>query len=248
VNVRLQKVLADAGVASRRASEQFILDGRVRVNGQVMKRLGSQIDPETDRVTVDGRPVRPRRKICIALHKPKGCLCTRRDPEQRRTVGDLLPAEWANLYPVGRLDYDTEGLLFLTNDGELCLHLTHPRYGVLKRYVATVEGRMAPERLDPLTRGVMDGGERLKAERVRLVHTSNARSVVELELTEGRNREVRRLLASQGLTVLELCRTQVGPVKLGELPTGRWRVLTATEIAALRRSAGRPAGAPIRQD
>lgn len=245
--MRLQKVLADAGVASRRTSEQYIVEGRVRVNGEVVRRLGSLVDPEADRVSVDGRPVRAKRKLCIALNKPTGCVCTRRDPEKRGTVSDLLPAEWANLYPIGRLDYDTEGLLFLTNDGELCLYLTHPRYRVRKHYVATVAGRVAGEALEPFTRGVIEAGERLKAERVRIVHVSNARTVVELELAEGKNREVRRLFESQGLKVLGLRRTQIGPVKLGELPTGRWRVLTEAEIRALRLSAAGSGGVQIPQ-
>jgi 23S rRNA pseudouridine2605 synthase len=248
VKVRLQKVLAEAGVASRRASELIILAGRVTVNGQVVRRLGSQVEVPGDRVCVDAKPLRARRRLCIALNKPKACVCTRRDPEKRRTVGDLLPPEWGDLYPVGRLDYDTEGLLFLTNDGELCLHLTHPRYRVRKRYVATIQGRVTEGQLHPFTRGVLQAGERLKAERVRLVHVSNARSVVELELAEGRNREVRRLFESQGLRVLGLRRTQVGPVKLGELPPGRWRVLTEAEIEALRTNAAGPDGPHIPQD
>lgn len=244
MKTRLQKILADAGVASRRASEGIIREGRVTVNGQVVREQGVQVDPDKDRVQVDGRPVRCKRKLCIALNKPKGCVCTRRDPEGRHTVGDLLPPEWANLYPVGRLDFDTEGLLFLTNDGDFCLQLTHPRYGVRKHYVATVAGRLDPEVLARLTRGVLDDGERLKADRARLVSVSNSRSVVELELTEGKNREVRRLFESQGVEVLHLCRTQVGPVKLGELRSGRWRVLSEAEVRSLRPKASKPAGDP----
>src|SRR5437016_2400160 len=138
--VRLQKFLADAGVASRRNGEQLILAGRVGVNGQVVRVLGTKIDPARDRVTVDGTAVKTRRKLHLALNKPRGYICSRHDPAKRRAVGDLLPKEWNNLYPVGRLDCDSEGLIFLTNDGEFCLRLTHPRYGTRKKYLVTVEG------------------------------------------------------------------------------------------------------------
>ena len=233
MNVRLQKFLAEAGVASRRASEKIILEGRVTVNGREVRELGSRVDAERDDVEVDGTPVRLRRKLYVALNKPPGYLCTRRDELKRRTIGDLLPAEWNNLYSVGRLDFDSEGLIFLTNDGEFSLRLTHPRYGARKKYVATVSGRVLPEMLNQFTRGVSDGGEVLKAERARLLSANNSRSVVELELAEGRNREVRRLFEAQGLVVERLVRTQIGKIKLGELPGGKWRTLTEPEIKSL---------------
>ena len=233
MNVRLQKFLAEAGVASRRASEKIILEGRVTVNGREVRELGSRVDAERDDVAVDGTPVRLRRKLYVALNKPPGYVCTRRDELERRTIGDLLPAEWNNLYSVGRLDFDSEGLIFLTNDGEFSLRLTHPRYGVRKKYVATVSGRVLPEMLNQFTRGVSDGGEVLKAERARLISANNSRSVVELELAEGRNREVRRLFEAQGLVVERLVRTQIGKIKLGELPGGKWRTLTEPEIKSL---------------
>jgi len=220
-------------VASRRAAEQIILAGRVRLNGEVVRQLGTKVDPASAHVTVDGRPVRPKRKLYVALHKPPGCICSRKDETERPTVYDLLPREWRNLYSVGRLDYDTEGLLFLTNDGEFALRLTHPRYGVCKRYRATADGRVLQTTLDQFTRGVWHAGERLKAGRARLVSSGQARSIVELELTEGRNREVRRLFASQGLCVRRLVRTQIGKIKLGELPSGKWRILTEPEISSL---------------
>jgi len=132
LSVRLQKFLADAGVASRRAGEQFILEGRVEVNGQVVRLLGVKVDPVHDKVRVDGKPVQSKRKLYIALNKPKGCVCSRKDEFERPTIYELLPKEWNNLYSVGRLDYDTEGLIFLTNDGQFALRLTHPRYGVRK--------------------------------------------------------------------------------------------------------------------
>ena len=231
--VRLQKFLADAGLASRRAGEQLILSGQVAVNGGIVSTLGARVNPERDRVTVNGAPLKAKRKLYVAVNKPRGCICSRRDPQRRRTVGDLLPREWSNLYPVGRLDYDSEGLIFLTNDGEFCLKLTHPRYGVRKKYLVTVKGRVGPEILARLARGVYHDGERLKAGKVRLLSPADSRTLVEVELTEGKNREVRRLFESQGLTVAQLRRTQIGRIKLGDLPPGKWRALTAPEIAIL---------------
>jgi 23S rRNA pseudouridine2605 synthase len=243
VLTRLQKFLADAGVASRRASEEIIVAGRVAVNGHFVRALGSKVDPLHDRVTVDGTPVKLKRKLYIALHKPRGYICSRNDPLKRRSVSDLLPKEWSGLHTVGRLDYNSEGLIFLTNDGEFTLHLTHPRYGIQKRYLVTVEGRVAPDMLARVMQGVEHEGERLKAERARLVRANNSHSLVELDLREGKNREVRRLFETQGLTVERLQRIQIGTIKLGELPYGKWRTLTDTEIKALSApiSAGRPA-------
>jgi pseudouridine synthase len=233
LNVRLQKFLADAGVASRRAAEQFILNGRVAVNGQTVRLLGSKVDAEHDRVEVDGKPVRSQRKLYVALHKPRGCVCSKQDEHARPTVYDLLPKEWRIVNSVGRLDYASEGLLFLTNDGEFALRLTHPRYGVCKRYLVTVEGKVQAELLGRFTSGVWHDGEKLKAERAWLVSASKAQSVVELELAEGKNREVRRMFESQGVTVRRLVRTQVGKIKLGELKPGKWRALTQSEIKTL---------------
>jgi 23S rRNA pseudouridine2605 synthase len=233
LSVRLQKFLADAGVASRRAGEQFILDGRVTVNGDVVRQLGTKVDPLHDRVTVDGRPVRAKRKLYLALHKPRGCVCSRQDEFDRPTIYELLPREWSNVYSVGRLDYDTEGLIFLTNDGEFALRLTHPRYGVRKKYVVTVEGRVEPVVLEKFRRGIFHGGEKLHAEKTRLISAGGSRSVVELELAEGKNREVRRLFESQNLTVKRLQRLQIGKIRLGELKPGKWRTLTEPEIKSL---------------
>jgi 23S rRNA pseudouridine2605 synthase len=235
LKTRLQKFLAEAGVASRRASEQIILAGRVTVNGAVADQLGTKVDPSGDRVAVDGRPVKVRRKLYVALHKPRGYLSTRsaEPDDDRPIVFDLLPKEWRNLFPVGRLDYHSEGLIFLTSDGEFALRLTHPRYGITKTYVATVSGRVEPELLQRFQRGIEDGGETLKAKTARLVSANNSRSVVELELTEGKNREVRRMFESQGLTVERLQRIKIGRIRLGELPLGKWRTLTEPEIKSL---------------
>lgn len=232
-SVRLQKFLADAGVCSRRAGEKLITAGSVSVNGRVVKELGTKIDTVHDTVVVDGRTIRARKKLYIALNKPPGFICSRTDPESRRVVGELLPVEWGNLFTVGRLDRESQGLIFLTNDGDFSLKLTHPRYGIRKIYVAVVGGRLEASEIARFTQGVEHEGEILKAERVRLVDSNNSHSVVELELTQGKNREVRRLFEVLGHEVSELRRTQIGPIKLGELPLGKWRVLTPTEIKSL---------------
>ncbi|HEY1661329.1 MAG TPA: pseudouridine synthase [Verrucomicrobiae bacterium] len=233
MNVRLQKFLAEAGVASRRASEQYILEGRVTVNGKIIRLLGSKVDPLHDKVLVDGKPVRAKRKVYVALNKPPGCACSHNDELGRPTVYHLLPKEWQIASTVGRLDFNSEGLIFLTNDGQFALRLTHPRYGVRKKYVASVDGEVTSEMLHRFTKGIFDGGEKLQALAARIVSGSRAHSVVELELGEGKNREVRRLFESQNLTVKRLQRTQIGKIKLGELKPGRWRTLTETEIRTL---------------
>jgi len=231
--VRLQKFLADAGVASRRASEQIILEGRVAVNGQAVTALGSKVNPAHDKVTVDGQSLRPKRKLYIALNKPPGYICTRRDPESRKIISELLPAEWSNLVSVGRLDCASEGLIFLTNDGDFCLKLTHPRYGIRKKYRVTIEGRVDQELTDRLVKGMVHDGEKLKAERARILATNNSTTLMEIELAEGKYRELRRMFEVLGRIVVKLVRVQVGPIKLGELRVGRWRTLTAAEIKSL---------------
>ncbi|MBX3747284.1 MAG: rRNA pseudouridine synthase [Verrucomicrobiae bacterium] len=233
MKIRLQKFLADAGVASRRAAETVILDGRVSVNGSVIRTLGTRVEPDQDRVLLDGQPVRTRRKHHIALNKPVGYICTREDPHAARKVGDLLPAEWRHLYPVGRLDRESEGLIFLTNDGEFCLRLTHPRYGITKRYLATVAGRVDVAMLERFRKGIVCGEDQLRILRGRVVSSHPNVTIVELDLAEGRYREIRRLFESQGLEVERLVRTQIGPIKLGELRPGRWRTLTPGELKTL---------------
>lgn len=231
--IRLQKFLADAGVASRRAGEQFILGGRVTVNGEIIRLLGSKVDPDRDEIKVDGKIVRAKKKIYLALHKPVGCVCSRNDELSRPTIYGFIPEEWTTVNSVGRLDYKSEGLIFLTNDGEFALRLTHPRYGVRKQYLTTVEGLVTPEITRSFVEGIYDAGEKLKALSARIISSSRAKSVVQLELAEGKNREVRRLFESQNLTVKRLVRTQIGKIKLGELKPGKWRTLTPSEIKTL---------------
>ncbi len=233
MQVRLQKFLADAGVASRRACEEYILNGRVFVNGHPVRMLGSKVDPSADKVVVDGHLIRTRKKFYVVLHKPRGFVCTRSDELGRRKVMDLLPKEWAHIYPVGRLDKETEGLLLLTNDGDFSLRMTHPRYQVTKKYIASVMGRVRPAHLERIRNGIVDKGEKLQAQATRLLEANNSHSLVELDLTEGKNREVRRLFESQELVIERLVRVQIGQIRLGELPSGKWRTLTDGEIKSL---------------
>ncbi|MDG2214733.1 MAG: pseudouridine synthase [Verrucomicrobiota bacterium] len=233
--VRLQKFLAQAGIASRRASEAVIREGRVEVNGQPVTRQGIQIDPVADVVSVDGQMIQPLRHRYVAVHKPRGVLCTRKDEKQRTILGDLLPSDW-DLKPVGRLDRDSEGLIFATNDGDFALRITHPRYEVTKVYQVEAEGRVSHRTLRLLTQGVKHGGQMLRAQKATLLDANRSRSVVELVLIEGKNREIRRMFATQEIKIIRLIRMQIGSVKLGELPTGKWRTLTKTEIETLQRT------------
>ncbi|HNQ89512.1 MAG TPA: pseudouridine synthase [Verrucomicrobiota bacterium] len=233
MRTRLQKVLAAAGVASRRGSEALIVAGRVSVNGAIVTQLGSQADPAHDEIRVDGAVIHARRRLYVLLNKPAGYVCSRQPAETRPKVGDLLPREWASLFTVGRLDRDSEGLLILTNDGDFCLRLTHPRFGVPKTYRVRVVGRATPAVVHRLREGLVDAGERLQAEKARLLSANASHSTLEVTLREGKNREIRRMLESQGLEVDHLARIRIGPLTLGELPRGKYRVLRETEIRTL---------------
>ncbi|MBO8141570.1 MAG: rRNA pseudouridine synthase [Firmicutes bacterium] len=235
---RLQKFLARAGIGSRRACEQLISQGRVRVNGRLVTEQGLRVDPERDKVQVDGRVVKPSGRFqYIMLNKPAGYVTTVRDPQGRPTVMHLLP-ERPRVFPVGRLDRDTEGLLLLTNDGELAYRLAHPRFQVEKRYRALVRGEVGPEAVRRLENGVvLDDGPTAPC-RVRVIRREPERTLLELRLREGRKRQVRRMCEAVGHPVVALMRIAVGPVLLGRLPKGAWRPLTPEEIAALRGATG----------
>ena len=230
---RLQKILAEAGIASRRGSERLILGGKVRVNGAVVTRLGSLADPDRDRIEVNGHLLpRPQPKRYILLHKPSGYLTSRVDLRGRPLVYDLLPRALHHLAPVGRLDFLTEGLLLLTNDGEVAYHLTHPRYEVRRVYEAQVEGEISSNTLARLRQGVvLDDGPARPQEVWRLRRPG---SCLGLTLTEGRYREVRRLCQAMGHKVLRLRRVQYGPLRLQGLGEGQWRSLTPREVKALK--------------
>ncbi len=250
---RLQKVLAAAGVASRRECEELILAGRVEVDGTAVTQLGVRVDPDRQQVRVDGVPVGRPRPVYYLVNKPPGVVSTTRDPDRRIRVIDLVPGD-ARLFTIGRLDRSSEGLIVVTNDGEVANILTHPRYGIAKTYRAMVLGFPAPEALQKLRSGVhlAEGLVRVAQLRVKGRHTRGAE--LEIVLTEGRNREIRRLLARVGHKVLRLRRVAVGPLRLGNLGVGEARRLTGVELqqlhACLRRArqhaaeAGTPAPRP----
>lgn len=238
--VRLQKILSAAGVASRRASEQLILEGRVSVNGVVVRELGSKADPSRDEIRVDGRRLRMDvRHRYLLLNKPRGYVTTRRDPEGRPTVLDLLGRDVGYIYPVGRLDYDSEGLLLMTTDGELADRLTHPRHEVPRVYEVIVAGAPDDAALARLRRGLFIDGRRTAPADVRRGHTvrgGGGTTKLTLTLSEGRNRQVRRMCQAIGHPVRSLTRVAMGPLTLGRLRPGEWRDLTAAEVAALKSS------------
>jgi pseudouridine synthase len=235
---RLQRLLARAGYGSRRACEQLIVEGRVTLNGTVAT-IGDRADAMADELRVDGLEVNldPNVKY-YALHKPTGVVTTMRDPQGRPDIRAYLPPEGPRMFPVGRLDRDTEGLLLLMNDGDLANGLTHPRFGVEKEYLAEVEGMPTPKHVARLRRGVELEDGPAKATSARVAGRSGDRGAVRLVMTEGRKREVRRLLAAVGLPVTRLVRVRIGPVRLGALPPGERRELTHDEVVALRRVVG----------
>ncbi|HLH20997.1 MAG TPA: pseudouridine synthase [Chloroflexota bacterium] len=235
---RLQKVLAHAGVASRRAAERLVQEGRVAVNGQVVRVLGARVDPAHDTVSVDGQPVRAvPDHVYLAVHKPRGYVSTARDERGRRTVLDLVSGS-RRVYPVGRLDADSEGLLLLTDDGELALHLTHPRYGVPKEYHALVGGVPDDAVLAHLRGGIDLEEGRTAPAVVERLSDDGQRAWLRLVLKQGWKRQVRRMLAAVGCSVERLVRVRVGSLALGEWPAGAVRELTPAEVQRLRRESG----------
>ena len=232
---RLHKLLAHAGVASRRACELLIREGRVKVDGQVVREMGVRVDPRRQEIRFDDTPVRFEKRVAFALHKPKDVLCTNADELGRMRVIDLMQIVSLRIYPVGRLDKDSEGLIIVTNDGQLALRLTHPRYGVEKVYEVWVEGLVTDEALRKLRKGVWLAEGRTRLEEVRIVARHREETHLRVIVAEGRNREIRRVLAKVGHPVKRLIRTAVGPVTLEDLEPGRYRPLTEAEWAALLR-------------
>ena len=235
---RLQKVLAAAGFGSRRQCEELIVTGRVEVDGKPATQLGVRVDPQKSRITVDGDLLKPARLVYYAVNKPAGVVCTNRDPAGRPRVIDLAPSSDSRLFSVGRLDLNSEGLILLTNDGELTQRLTHPRYEVAKAYRVLVAGRPSPEVLARLKRGVHLAEGMARVEQIRVRSHQKDSTMLELVLREGKNREVRRVLARVGHKVMRLTRLAVGPVRLGSLALGAARSLTRDEVEQLRRAAG----------
>ena len=237
--MRLQRALARAGVASRRAAEELIREGKVRVDGAVAT-LGSKVDPDRQKITLAGRPVRLQARRWLAFHKPLGVVTTASDEEGRRTVLDYIP-DPAGLTYVGRLDVMTTGLLLLTTDGEAVHRLTHPRYRIPRRYTALVHGRPPAEIAEAVKRKTLIDGRPVLPSEVRVRPGTEGRSILDVTLSEGRNRIVRRWAEAMGLKVDRLARLSYGPVRLGDLPAGRYRPLTPKEEAALYKAVRMPA-------
>lgn len=229
--IRLQKFMASAGVASRRASEKLIEEGRVAVNGLVTTQLGTTIDPTTDEITVDGKIIKAATEyVYILLNKPPGYVTTAKDQFGRPTVLDLLKEVSERVYPIGRLDYQTSGLLILTNDGDLTLKLTHPRHEIFKTYVATVEGYVSENALNALTTGVKLEDFTTSPARVSLIKGTEKESIVRISIREGKYRQVRRMCEAVGHPVKELQRIEIGNINLSGLREGSYRRLTQEEI------------------
>jgi len=242
--VRLQKILSSAGIASRRAAEDLIRQGRVSLNGQVVTELGAKADPARDELRVDGRRVKgAERHRYVLLNKPKGYVTTRSDPRRRPTVLDLLHGVREYVYPVGRLDFDSAGLLLLTNDGDLAARLTHPRHGVEREYHAWLLGVPDEHDLERLRRGITIEGRRTGQAEVEVLHAGRGRhkgqTRVSLVIREGRNRQVRKMCEAVGHPVVDLDRVRFGPIADSRLKPGRSRDLTPDEVRRLSSAAGR---------
>ncbi|MEW6695832.1 MAG: pseudouridine synthase [Bacillota bacterium] len=236
---RLQKVLAKAGVASRRHAEELITGGKVKVNGKVITELGTKVNAYKDKIQVNGKPLPPlEQKIYLILNKPRGYVTTLSDERGRKTVVDLLKGVDQRVYPVGRLDYDSEGLLLLTNDGELTQALTHPKHEVKKTYMARVEGIPEPDKLQAMAKGLtLEDGPTAPAD-VKMTNIQDGRALLQISIHEGRNRQVRRMCEHIGHEVLRLRRTRLGPLELGDLKSGEFRPLTKPELKELMTLAG----------
>ena len=237
--IRLQKVLASAGLGSRRKCEEFISSGRVSIDGVVVDELGARVDPDVSEIRVDGVLIaQASGKMVVALNKPRGVVTTMSDPQGRECVGDYVDDYEERLFHVGRLDTDTEGLLLMTNDGELANRLGHPSYGIEKTYVARVRGRVSKETMKLLAAGVIIEDRAVEVRSPKVVDTSNEFSVIEVTIHEGRNRIVRRLFEELGHPVIDLVRTRIGGVQLGKLRSGQIRELTNAELGSLYNAVG----------
>lgn len=231
---RLQKVLAAAGVASRRKCEELILDGVVCVNRKVVGKLPAFADPEKDVITVNGREIRAARKVYFLLNKPKGVICTNLDPQGRKKAIDIVKTR-ERIFCVGRLDIDSTGIIILTNDSELTNRLTHPRYGLSKTYVVSVRGEVGGEQIEKLKKGTWLAEGKTNRASVKILKRSHRESLIEITIREGLNRQVRRMFAKVGLAVKSLKRTQIGKITNRGIGVGKYRALTKAEVAYLRK-------------
>ena len=231
---RLHKVLAAAGVDSRRKCEELIRSGAVRVNRKVVDRLPAFVDPQTDIITVNGKKIAPAKKVYFLLNKPKSVICTNYDPQGRKKAIDIIPAR-QRIFCVGRLDIDTSGLIILTNDSELANRLTHPRYGLPKTYVATVKGQIKTEAVEKLKKGIWLAEGKSERALVKILKRSHKQSSLEITIRQGLNRQVRRMLAKVDIPVKSLTRTRIGKLNARGLGLGKFRTLTKAELAYLKK-------------
>ena len=231
-----------AGISSRRKSEELIKQGLVKVNDRVITEPGTVIDPDFDVISVRGTPIRLEKKVYLLLNKPAGYISSVTDDRGRKTVLDLLPGVKERIFPVGRLDYDTRGLLLLTNDGEFANLMSHPRYHMAKVYHAWCEGRVGRDAIKRLKQGILLDGERTLPARVKVLKQSARETLLEIELHEGRKRQIKRMLGEVGHPVVELIRVKYGPLDLKAVPEGKYRTLTRSEVELMKRQAerGRP--------
>jgi pseudouridine synthase len=235
MKIRLNKYLADAGVASRREADRMISEGRVCVNGETVDVLGVQVDGEKDKIEVDGKAVkRPQKKVYLMLNKPPGYLVTARDPFRRPTIMELLPRLKNRVFPVGRLDFDSEGLVLFTNDGELAHRLMHPSYQVIKEYRVRIDSKPDRSTLATLEKGISLDGKKTAPAKFRVLATTLKGTLVLARLHEGRKRELRRMFEYMGFRVMALKRIKLGSLHLGHLKKGEWRYLTREEVARLK--------------
>ena len=232
--MRLNKFMAECGVASRRACDQIIEEGRVRVNGKKVVDLGVSINEDIDNVSVDGKNIKSKKLIYIMLHKPKGYVTTVSDDLERKTVMELVAEIKTRVYPVGRLDYDTEGLLLMTNDGNLTNKLTHPKHEVSKTYIAKIEGKISEKELNELKAGVIIDGKKTLPCEAKITEVDEKYSKVEISIREGKNHQIKKMFEAIVKNVIFLKRTAVGEIKLGGLTRGTWRYLNDKEMDYLR--------------
>ena len=232
---RLQKVLAAAGIASRRKCEELILEGLVRVNRKVVDKLPTFVNPETDTITVDGRKIGAAKKVYFLLNKPKGVVCTNSDPQGRKKAIDIIKSP-QRIFCVGRLDIDTSGMIILTNDSELTNKLTHPRYQLSKTYVVRVKGRITGESVEKLKKGIWLSEGKTKSAAIKILKRSHLESSIEITISQGLNRQIRRMLAKVGLKVKSLKRTKIGKLASRSLGPGKFRTLTKAEIQYLSKT------------
>lgn len=237
--IRLQKYLAECGVASRRACEKLITDGLVKVDGVIVTELGTRVDPAVQKVTCDGKPVSPEEKTWVMINKPAGVICTSDDPEGRERVLDLIPEVPGRVYTVGRLDVMSEGLLLVTNDGELAHRLMHPRHHIEKKYQVWIDRELTLDEIDRMLKGLNCRGEKLCALRVEpLRRVIAGQSGYTLTLGEGRNRHIRRMMEVLDCKIIRLVRVSIGPLRLEKLRTGEYRNLSPGEVSGLRKAVG----------